>query len=430
MRAPARPSANGVLGYPALFAYGLFGMPLAMAALPLYVHLPKFYGDHLGVPLAALGVLLLVLRLADGVLDPLLGAWSDRARSRKRLIALAVPLLAVGMAALFAPQVDGNAALLVWLGVALAAVYLAFSLATINHNAWGAELVGRSRRAHADHRGAGRPGAGGRRGREHRARADGRRRRRGGRTAAVRGRLRVVPAAVRRDHAGRGPRRRAQRRSAPVQVRGHGGAAGRPDVPPAARGVHGQRHRLGHSGDARALLHRRCPAGRGAAGIVPRAVLHRRRRGDAAVGEAFGADRQGARVGRGDGRGDRRVHVGGVPGRRRCHRVRRHLRAVRPGARRRPGAAAVAAGRRHRPRRTHARDRHLFRPVDAGDQTQPGPGRGHRPAAAGLARLRTRCARSRCRARARARLCGSTLRAETRRCRRALPLCPKLQESR
>jgi Na+/melibiose symporter-like transporter len=136
----ARPSANGALGYPALFAYGLFGMPLAMAALPLYVHLPKFYGDHLGVPLAALGILLLVLRLADGVLDPLLGAWSDRARSRKRLIALAVPLLAVGMAALFAPQVDGDGPLLVWLGVALAAVYLAFSLATINHNAWGAEL--------------------------------------------------------------------------------------------------------------------------------------------------------------------------------------------------------------------------------------------------------------------------------------------------
>jgi glycoside/pentoside/hexuronide:cation symporter, GPH family len=129
-----------MLRYPALFAYGLFGMPLAMAALPLYVHLPKFYGDHLGVPLAALGGILLLLRLADGVIDPLLGAWSDRVRSRKRLIAFSVPVLAAGMAALFAPQVDGHRALLLWLGVALAAVYTAFSLATINHNAWGAEL--------------------------------------------------------------------------------------------------------------------------------------------------------------------------------------------------------------------------------------------------------------------------------------------------
>jgi Na+/melibiose symporter-like transporter len=51
-----------------------------------------------------------------------------------------VPLLAIGMAALFAPPVEGGAALLTWLGGALAVVYFAFSLATINHNAWGAEL--------------------------------------------------------------------------------------------------------------------------------------------------------------------------------------------------------------------------------------------------------------------------------------------------
>ncbi|MEP7181714.1 MAG: MFS transporter [Betaproteobacteria bacterium] len=123
-----------------LFAYGLFGMPLAMAALPLYVHLPKFYGDHLGVDLALLGTLLLALRLADGVLDPLLGVWSDRVRSRKVLITAAAPLLAAGMIALFMPIPRAGGPLIAWLGVSLAVVYGAFSLATINHNAWGAEL--------------------------------------------------------------------------------------------------------------------------------------------------------------------------------------------------------------------------------------------------------------------------------------------------
>ena len=85
--------------------------------------------------------LLLVLRLADGVLDPLLGAWSDRAPSRKRLIALAAPVLAVGMVALFSPPAARRS------GAARLArrrrsplVYVAFSLATINHGAWGAEL--------------------------------------------------------------------------------------------------------------------------------------------------------------------------------------------------------------------------------------------------------------------------------------------------
>ncbi len=136
--APSGAAARLATG--SLFAYGLFGMPLAMAALPLYVHLPKFYGEYLGVDLALLGTLLLAMRLADGVLDPLLGVWSDRARSRKTLIAASAPVLAIGMAALFLPPPREQGPLIVWLGVSLALVYAAFSLATINHNAWGAEL--------------------------------------------------------------------------------------------------------------------------------------------------------------------------------------------------------------------------------------------------------------------------------------------------
>jgi glycoside/pentoside/hexuronide:cation symporter, GPH family len=125
-----------------LAAYGLFGMPLAMAALPLYVHLPKFYGDHLGVNLALLGGVLLALRLIDGVTDPLLGVMSDRGGARKRWLLLAAPLLALGMVALFTPLARTGAALVAWLCCSLALVYGAFSLATINHQAWGAELSG------------------------------------------------------------------------------------------------------------------------------------------------------------------------------------------------------------------------------------------------------------------------------------------------
>jgi Na+/melibiose symporter-like transporter len=123
-----------------LLAYGLFGMPLAMAALPLYVHLPKFYGDHLGVNLALLGGVLLALRLADGIIDPFLGVLSDRGGARKRWLALAAPLLALGMVALFLPIPREELPLVIWLAAALALIYFAFSLATINHQAWGAEL--------------------------------------------------------------------------------------------------------------------------------------------------------------------------------------------------------------------------------------------------------------------------------------------------
>ena len=90
------PAPGPGLGAARRFAYGAFAIPLAMGALPLYVHLPKFYGEVFGVSLAALGVLLLALRAFDAILDPLLGAWSDRGPSRRTLIALSVPVLALG----------------------------------------------------------------------------------------------------------------------------------------------------------------------------------------------------------------------------------------------------------------------------------------------------------------------------------------------
>ncbi|PIW08047.1 MAG: MFS transporter, partial [Comamonadaceae bacterium CG17_big_fil_post_rev_8_21_14_2_50_60_13] len=47
--------------------YGLMGLPLAFVALPLYVLLPNHYARQFGVPLATLGLALLVVRLADTV---------------------------------------------------------------------------------------------------------------------------------------------------------------------------------------------------------------------------------------------------------------------------------------------------------------------------------------------------------------------------
>jgi len=124
---------------PRLFAYGLFGLPLAMAALPLYVHLPKFYGDDLGMPLALLGAILLLTRLGDAVVDPLLGYFSDRFGSRLAFVAASLPLLAIGIFALFHPPLE-SARQPLWLAAALSVTYLGFSMASIAYQAWGAQL--------------------------------------------------------------------------------------------------------------------------------------------------------------------------------------------------------------------------------------------------------------------------------------------------
>ena len=120
-----------------VLAYGALGLPLAMAALPVYVHVPRLYAEVSGLSLSLLGILLLASRLADAFIDPLLGGWSDRAAKRQRLILLALPLLAIGMVTLLHPPQVGAAA---WLLGSMLFTYFAFSLSSVAYQAWGAEI--------------------------------------------------------------------------------------------------------------------------------------------------------------------------------------------------------------------------------------------------------------------------------------------------
>ncbi|MGL4232482.1 MAG: MFS transporter [Casimicrobium sp.] len=118
--------------------YSLFAAPLAMAALPIYVHVPKLYAE-LGLSLATLGVVLLILRFGDAFIDPLLGRWADRAATRFFACTLGAVLLGVGMITLLHPHWSPDF-LWAWLIFSLITVYLGFSLSSIAYGAWGAEL--------------------------------------------------------------------------------------------------------------------------------------------------------------------------------------------------------------------------------------------------------------------------------------------------
>ena len=48
-----------------LFAYGLPGLPLAILLLPLFITVPTFYADDLGLGFAAVGLILLGARVWD-----------------------------------------------------------------------------------------------------------------------------------------------------------------------------------------------------------------------------------------------------------------------------------------------------------------------------------------------------------------------------
>jgi GPH family glycoside/pentoside/hexuronide:cation symporter len=129
-----------------LWRYGLLGAPLAFVSLPLYVTLPYHYAQQFGVPLAALGAVLLATRAADALVDPLIGRWVDTLfrRGSRRAWGAAVggaAAMALGFAVLWLPPAPGMAAL-AWLAGCLVLTYAAYSVVGVVHQTWGARWGG------------------------------------------------------------------------------------------------------------------------------------------------------------------------------------------------------------------------------------------------------------------------------------------------
>lgn len=131
------------IGLRALIFYGLPGLPLAAVTLPLYIHIPNFYAVDLGLGLAAVGLIVLAMRLWDVVTDPLVGLLSDRVGGRfgrRRLwIAIGLPVAVLGGWLLFRPPDDAGLTYLLIAGLVL---HLGWTLVMLPYQAWGAELTG------------------------------------------------------------------------------------------------------------------------------------------------------------------------------------------------------------------------------------------------------------------------------------------------
>lgn len=138
---PAESKDEGALPQRTLFFYGLANMPAEMAIIPVSALVPNYYGQDLGVSLAAVGTVLLLSRIFDAVSDPLIGWLSDRTESRwgrRRVwMAASVPILMLAVYKLFMPEPPVTAAyLFTWLVV----LWLGWTMLFIPYYAWGAEL--------------------------------------------------------------------------------------------------------------------------------------------------------------------------------------------------------------------------------------------------------------------------------------------------
>ena len=125
-----------------LLAYILPSVPLAALGMPVVVHLPQFYASReMGLSLGVTGAVFSLLRILDVFIDPMMGYWSDRWRTRfgrrRPLVLIGTPILAIGIWMTFVPGGPVSVAhLCVWLFV----MYFGWSMTLIPHLSWGSEL--------------------------------------------------------------------------------------------------------------------------------------------------------------------------------------------------------------------------------------------------------------------------------------------------
>lgn len=131
------------LGIGKYIAYGIPTLPIAAFAVPIYIYIPPFYAQELGISLAAIGTVLTLARILDALSWPVIGILSDRLQTRwgrrKPWIAISAPFILIAAVMLcIPPPGSGSLYLFTWSTM----IYLASSALILPHSAWGAELSG------------------------------------------------------------------------------------------------------------------------------------------------------------------------------------------------------------------------------------------------------------------------------------------------
>jgi GPH family glycoside/pentoside/hexuronide:cation symporter len=127
------------------FAYALPAFALAVVGIPVYVYIPKFYTDVVGINITVLGYLLFSVRIFDAVTDPALGYLSDKTNAsfgrRRPYIAVGSVFIAAALYLLFNPPVASPSFETVWFGVCIYALFLFWTAVVVPYESLGPEIT-------------------------------------------------------------------------------------------------------------------------------------------------------------------------------------------------------------------------------------------------------------------------------------------------
>lgn len=124
-----------------LAAYALSAVPLSMLAVGFFIILPTVYAETIGLPMAALGLIIPLTRIWDVVTDPLVGWLSDRTNTRwgrrRPWVFIAWVPLAISIWALYLPPPDAT---LTYLFLWSIVFFTSGTALFMPYTVWGAEL--------------------------------------------------------------------------------------------------------------------------------------------------------------------------------------------------------------------------------------------------------------------------------------------------
>ena len=126
-------------------AYAAPAFALAVVGIPVYVYIPKFYADVVGINITVLGYLLFSVRIFDAVTDPAIGYISDRTQTRfgrrRPYIAVGSVFVAIAMILLFNPPAASASFETFWFGISVYALFLFWTVVAVPFESLGPEIT-------------------------------------------------------------------------------------------------------------------------------------------------------------------------------------------------------------------------------------------------------------------------------------------------
>lgn len=107
--------------------YGILGIPIAFLGFPLYIYLPTFYVEHIGLGVGIVGFILLVSRLIDMIADPFIGRFCDTYSTKFNIILVSSFFVLIGLFFLINPLFHNY----LWLFIFSILTYISYSFVLI-----------------------------------------------------------------------------------------------------------------------------------------------------------------------------------------------------------------------------------------------------------------------------------------------------------